>query len=109
MAEWRCRHCRSHLTVDSDGQPEPCWRHPKAEAVPPGWKAPKKKPKSAKAKASQPPAKQGRKKGKKRKRPKLAGLGSVLPRAVSRSIVVRTATRARGTTSGGLPGLGKRR
>jgi hypothetical protein len=109
MAEWRCRTCRSHLAVDGDGQPEPCPRHPKAEAVPPGWKGPKKKPKPAKARASQPPAKQGKKKGKKQKRSKWAGLGSVLPRASSRSIVVRIATRARGTTSGGLPGLGKRR
>lgn len=53
-------------------------------------------------------SKKKRKKGKKGKAPKLAGLGSLLPRARSSSISARTQTPSRGTTSGGLPGLGKR-
>ncbi len=52
------------------------------------------------------------KKGKKRKKGKaslLAGLGSMLPKGLrSSSIVARTQTPSRGTTSGGLPSLGKR-
>jgi hypothetical protein len=50
----------------------------------------------------------GRKKRKKQPS-KYYGLGSALPRGGSRSIVTRTATRARGMTSGGLPSLGKKR
>lgn len=52
-----------------------------------------------------------RRKGKKRKKGKgslLAGLGSLLPRARSSSIRARTQTPSKGTTSGGLPSLGKR-
>jgi hypothetical protein len=54
----------------------------------------------------------GRKKKTKRQkkqRSPLYGLGSVLPRGGSRSIVMRRATRVKGTTSGGLPSLGKKR
>lgn len=47
--------------------------------------------------------------GRRRGKGKLRGLGSALPRGGSRSIVTRTDTRAKGTTSGGLPSLGKRR
>jgi hypothetical protein len=53
-----------------------------------------------------------RKKGKKRKKVtrKLAGLWSAAPQALrSTSIASRTATRARGFVSGGLPSLGKRK
>ena len=52
------------------------------------------------------------KKKKKRKKPPnpYKGLGSVLPRGLgSRSIVTRTQTPMKGTTSGGAPSLGKRR
>jgi len=52
------------------------------------------------------------KKGKKRKKGKaslLAGLGAMLPAGLrSSSIVARTRTPSKGTTSGGLPSLGKR-
>jgi hypothetical protein len=37
------------------------------------------------------------------------GLGSAAPRGGSRSIVTRTQTKAKGTTSAGLPSLGKKR
>jgi hypothetical protein len=40
---------------------------------------------------------------------KLPGLKSALPRGGSRSIAYRTKTRAKGTTSAGLPSLGKKR
>jgi hypothetical protein len=56
--------------------------------------------------ARQPPR---RKKGKRKQPSRYLGLGSALPRGSSRSIASRTATRARGMTSGGLPSLGKKR
>jgi hypothetical protein len=47
---------------------------------------------------------------KKRKQPsKYLGLGSALPRGGSRSVAYRTKTQAKGTTSAGLPSLGKKR
>ena len=50
-----------------------------------------------------------RKKGQKRKGSLLAGLGSLKPAGLrSSSIVARTSIPSKGTTSGGLPGLGKR-
>jgi hypothetical protein len=52
-------------------------------------------------------SKKKRRKGKASKK-KLVGLGSVLPRFRSGSIRARTQTPSRGTTSGGLPSLGKR-
>jgi hypothetical protein len=58
--------------------------------------------------AKQPPRKR-KKKGKKKQPSKYFGLGSALPRGGSRSIASRTQTRAKGTTSGGLPSLGKKR
>jgi hypothetical protein len=52
----------------------------------------------------------GKKSKKAKKQPsKYYGLGSVLPRGGSRSIVMRRATPVKGTTSGGLPSLGKKR
>jgi hypothetical protein len=48
------------------------------------------------------------KRRRRRKPSRLAGLGSVLPRARSGSVRARTATPARGTTSAGLPSLGRR-
>lgn len=50
-----------------------------------------------------------KKRKKRNKKRQLKGLGSVLPRGYSASIVARTKTPSKGTTSGGLPGLGKRR
>ena len=49
-----------------------------------------------------------KKKRRKGKASKPAGLGSLLPRFRSGSIRARTQTPSKGTTSGGLPGLGKR-
>jgi hypothetical protein len=57
--------------------------------------------------AKQPPRR--RKKGKKKQPSRFLGLGSALPRGGSRSIASRTATRAKGMTSAGLPSLGKKR
>jgi hypothetical protein len=51
----------------------------------------------------------GRKKKRKNPPNPYRGLGSVLPRSGSRSIVTRTQTPMKGTTSGGLPSLGKKR
>jgi hypothetical protein len=51
----------------------------------------------------------GRKRKKERQPGPSYGLGSVLPRSGSRSIVTRTQTPSKGTTSGGLPSLGKKR
>jgi hypothetical protein len=44
-----------------------------------------------------------------RRKGKLRGLKGALPRGGSRSVSYRTKTRAKGTTSGGLPSLGKKR
>jgi hypothetical protein len=52
----------------------------------------------------------GRKKKRKKGPPHpYKGLGSVLPRSGSSSIVTRIQTPMKGTTSGGLPSLGKKR
>jgi hypothetical protein len=57
--------------------------------------------------AKQPPRR--KKKGKKKQPSRYFGLGSAAPRGGSRSIVTRTQTKAKGTTSAGLPSLGKKR
>jgi hypothetical protein len=54
------------------------------------------------------PKRKGKGKGKKQPS-KYYGLGSAVPRGGSRSIVTRMKTRFKGTTSGGLPSLGKKR